>query len=165
MRICVRVLLVLVLPGLVSCAGPQGGAGAGNRPAFSDTPGIWPFWPTRMRIHPLTRVTTDESTGRMIVETRIEFLDAQGVTSKAVGHLALELVETAPSQSVPNIVEIWNQDLRDPMLNQRQFDVVTRTYLFRLELDRQLFPQAPQLNAFFVSMDGQKLDASMKIKR
>jgi hypothetical protein len=125
---------------------------------------IWPFWPTHMRIHPLTRITADEDTGQAVIEAHIEFLDGQNVTTKAVGILTLDLEDANAKPEEPP-VELWNQDLRDLAVNQRQFDVVTRTYLFRLQLDDPSLPPQPELHAYFLSVDGQTMEASMKLRR
>ena len=123
---------------------------------------IWPFWPTSMSIHPLTRLTTEEQTGRAILEARVEFLDSQGNRSKAVGQMSLALYN-ADNRAQP--VHVWSQDLLQPARNQQHFDVVTRTYLLRLELDPKTFPETAELRASFNSVDGQSMDAVYRIKR
>jgi hypothetical protein len=122
----------------------------------------WPFWPATMRVHPSTRVMRDEPSGRFVIETRIELFDPDGVTSKGVGQLTLELHDASSRGDEP--VQIWNQDLRDLELNRRQYETVTRTYLFRLEIDASVFPNDPELKAFFLSADGQTLAATMRLR-
>jgi len=134
----------------------------GNAADDVNTAAIWPFWPTSMSIHPLTRLTTEDQTGRTILEARIEFLDSQGNRSKAVGQMTLALYN-ANDRSQP--VHVWAQDLLEPARNQQHFDVVTRTYLLRLELDPGKFPEQAELRASFNSVDGQSMDAAYRIKR
>jgi hypothetical protein len=126
------------------------------------TNAIWPFWPTSMSIHPLTRVTTEEQTGRTILEARIEFLDSQGNRSKAVGQMTLALYN---ANNRSEAIHVWAQDLLDPTRNQQHFDVVTRTYLLRLELDNPQFPEDAELRASFNSVDGQSMEADYRFKR
>lgn len=124
--------------------------------------GIWPFWPTSMSIHPLTRLTTEEQTSRAILEARVEFLDSQGNRSKAVGQMTLALYNAA-DRGEP--IHVWAQDLLEPARNQQHFDIVTRTYLLRLEIDPNLFPETAELRVSFNSVDGQSMDAEYRIKR
>ena len=35
----------------------------------------WPYWPEKMRIHPLTRVVAGETEGSLFIEARLELLD------------------------------------------------------------------------------------------
>lgn len=122
----------------------------------------WPFWPASMRIHPSTRVSRDERINAFVIETRIEFFDPDGITSKAVGRLTLELHDASSRDHEP--VQIWNQNLRDLALNNRQYEVVTRTYLFRLEIETSVFPDQPELRAYFLSADGQELATRMRLR-
>lgn len=122
----------------------------------------WPFWPSAMRVHPSTRVMRDEATSRFVIETRIELFDPEGVTTKGIGQLTLELHEASSRSDEP--VQLWNQDLRDLELNRRQYETVTRTYLFRLEIDASVFPKDPELRAYFLSADGQELSERMRLR-
>jgi hypothetical protein len=126
---------------------------------------VWPFWPTQMRIHPLTRIIRDEERGALVLEARIEFTDREGSTSKAAGQLTLTLHESARDRRVSEPVQVWNQNLSDLNVNRRQYDEVTRKYLFRLELDESKLPQQPDLRAYMLSDDGQELRASMTVSR
>ena len=134
----------------------------GKRANDLNVTAIWPFWPTSMSIHPLTRLTTEAQTGRTILEARVEFLDSQGNRSKAVGQMTLALYNLN-DRAMP--IHVWSQDLLDPGRNQQHFDIVTRTYLMRLELDPDKFPDQPELRVSFNSVDGQTMDAEYRIKR
>lgn len=115
----------------------------------------WPFWPASMRIHPSTRVSRDEKINAFVIETRVEFFDPDGITTKAVGQLTLELHDATVRDGDP--VQVWNQNLRDLALNHRQYEVVTLTYLFRLEIETSVFPEQPELRVYFLGADGQEL--------
>ena len=53
----------------------------------------------------------------------------------------------------------WDLDLTDLEVNARHFDVVTRTYLFRLDLEETDLPAAVELRAYFESADGRLMEA------
>jgi len=138
---------------------PAPSSGASAAPSAS-----WPFWPESMRLHPLTRLALDPETGEQVIECRIEFLDPDGQTSRAVGQLTLQLYPEAGTPTADNLaLQTWNQDLRELALNRRQYDVVTRTYLFRLQITQPL-PVGADLRAFFLSLDGQRMLAEMRVR-
>lgn len=122
----------------------------------------WPFWPRRLRIHPATRVVTDQATGELVIEARVEFFDAEGDTSKAYGELTLQLHN--PAQSTGDD-QTWKLDLRNLADNRRQFDDVTHTYLLRLDLDSDSLPPQAELRAIFISADGQTMEGRMRLRR
>jgi len=137
---------------------PQSSRGSGKAPA-------WPFWPAHMRLHPLTRLAGDLATGEQIIECRIEFEDPDHQTCRAVGQLSLQLYPDAFVPSGANAaLQTWNQDLRDLELNRRQYDDVTRTYLFRLQLT-QPPPAGSELRAFFLSADGKRMNAQIRLRQ
>jgi len=141
-------------PGWSTPKNTRGGASAG-----------WPFWPTRMRVHPSTRIVKeDQSDDHWVIETRIEFADSEGATTKAVGQLTIQLWDGAAAGAAQSL-HTWNMDLRDLAVNRRQYDDVMRTYLFRLEIDPASLPESPELRTYFVAMDGQDLEARMHIRR
>jgi hypothetical protein len=124
----------------------------------------WPFWPERLRVHPLTRLVTDSRTGRNLLEARIEFFDAQGATTKASGQLTLRLFGDAAQPDSADPLETWNLNLRDLSVNAQQFDDITRTYLMRLEIDPTRLASAPELRAYFVGANGALLNGTMPLK-
>ena len=124
----------------------------------------WPFWPTRVRVHPSTRIVKDPQTDHWVIETRIEFADPEGATTKAVGQLTIQLWDAASANAAESL-QNWNMDLRDLAVNRRQYDDVMRTYLFRLEIDPAKIPENPQIRIYFLAMDGQELEARMNIRR
>jgi hypothetical protein len=168
MRLAGLILVLAAAALLAGCPpkpGPHGPGGdqTGNNNTTVAAP-AWPFWPSRMRLHPLTRLVMDEATGQRIIEARIEFFDPDGATTKAIGQLTLQLHRAEMIAIAPEPLQIWNQDLRDLALNRRQYDDVTRTYLFRLEIDSAIFPEQPELRAYFLAENGQQLEAAFKVK-
>lgn len=145
--------------------GAKGGASGngGNDQAIEVVP-PWPFWPVGMRLHPLTRLAIDQQSGDQIIECRVEFHDSDGLTSKAVGQLTLQLYAGGSTPTGTGALETWNQDLRDLQLNHRQYDDVTRTYLFRLQTAQPL-PIGSELRAFFLSTDGRRMNAEMRLRQ
>jgi len=117
-----------------------------------------------MRLHPLTRLTRDEQTGQPIVECRLEFQDSDSQTSKAIGQLTLQIYADSNTPTGSGALETWNQDLRDLQLNRRQYDDVTRTYLFRLQTTQPL-PAGCELRALFLSADGRRMSAEMRLRQ
>jgi len=105
----------------------------------------WPYEPQSIRIHPLTRrvdpsggepmpsasATSDRATD---MEVRIECLDRDGLGTRAIGAVWLELRFNDQSWSVGPL------DLGDPELNRRIFEVVTRTYRIGVTLPSGVSP-------------------------
>jgi hypothetical protein len=148
-------LILLIACGLAGCATPEGADRVGVDPATGE-PVPWPYWPTTMRIHPLSRLVTDADSGRTVIEARIEFLDRDGQTTRACGQLRIDLYDASanfPTQPVTT----WEMDLRDLAINRQRYDDVTRTYLFPLDTELDPLPRRPELRAYFLSADGRPL--------
>jgi len=125
----------------------------------------WPFWPADVRIHPLSRVTTDQETGDRIIEIRLEFFDPEGHTMKAVGQVRFDLHRQGESANTAPL-QTWEQrtDLRDMELNRLYFDDVTQTYLFRLPIEEAVLPARPQVRAYYLGADGATLQTEREIR-
>ena len=131
--------------------------------AEEDT-GAWPFWPTSLRIHPLTRLAIDTQTRQTIIEVRLEFLDPQQHTTKGVGQVRIDLATTGNAAASSPPLATWSWDLRDPSVNRTLYDDVTRTYLLRLRVQSlELGPQL-QLRAYYLSATGQRLQATHTLR-
>ena len=145
---------------------PPSGSSAGA--SLPDSAGgivpAWPYWPEKLRVHPLTRLVTDPRTGRNLLEARIEFFDAQGATTKASGQLTLRLFANASQPDTADPLETWNLNLRDLAVNAQQYDDITRTYLMRLEIDPTRLTATPDLRAYFVGANGALLNGTMLLK-
>lgn len=85
----------------------------------------WPFVPTTIRVHPLSRITVD-ATGLRRVELRIECRDAEGDSVRTIGLAAIRLGDGSVSEEA--------LDLNDMRVNQETWDRVTRTYRQTLEV-------------------------------
>ena len=177
--IALRLITFLTLSGLCACQprgasdGPQPVEGS-NQPAIDGHGSTranaagWPFWPVKMRIHPLTRLLT-QSTGaaggeadQWLVETRIEFTDRDGQPAKAVGQLVIQIHENPAAAQ--ERVKSWNTDLRDLRMNREHYDDVTRTYLFRLVVAPDEVNDQSQIRAMFVSGDGQQFEDRLALQ-
>jgi hypothetical protein len=119
----------------------------------------WPYWPVSMRIHPLTRFVQDRQTGVHWLEARIEFRDRDQDIAKSYGTLTLTLFEVLAAGESGEVLRRWHVDLTNLDDNRAQFDVVTRTYLCRLEVAYEALPPRMELIASFASPDGQVFDA------
>jgi hypothetical protein len=143
------------------------GGCAGNNHAAIDTtpaePHEWLFWPASMRIHPLTRAVVDHATGHNMIEARIEFLDRDEVTTRAVGKMYLSFY-TSRAHVPGEPIEKWLIDLDVPSVNAERFDIVTRTYLFKLDLEFDEMPQRGVLKAFFVGGDESEMSDTLDVE-
>ena len=157
-----RVAVMLLVAGLVGsasgCRGKDslpGVEGTNTRTNGSDDSVLWPFWPTRMAIHPATRLTIDTGSGVKHFEARIAFYDQFGDICKAVGEMRLELEDPCGMKA---IMPEWTIDLRDLRLNGRHYDDVTRTYLFKLKIENDWMPAKAILHVYFLSDDGTEFE-------
>ena len=98
-----------------------------------------------------------------MIEARVEFFDADGHTAKGHGQIRIDLHEGASAPWDPSTTD-WSLDLRDAKVNRTHFDDITSTYLFRLEMGADQFPERPQLRAYFLSADGSELQAELEIR-
>lgn len=146
--------------------------GAGVGAAEPTMAGYW--WPqaTAMRVYPSTRFVEAPGEGggggnrRAILEARIELRDEMGDAVKAAGIVGLELFAgAAGDEGFGRRLYRWDVTMQTLEDQQRHFDSVTRTYLFRLELDAP--PQADDimLRATFTrASDGRRLQADARIE-
>lgn len=119
----------------------------------------WPFWPRSMRVHPATRIVPDAESTQLVLETRVELADEFGDTAKGLGEVRIDLHNPGARDAEPPLAT-WSIDLRDLAANRLHYDVVTRTYLFRLRIDRQLAEQRLEVRVFYRGADGQLLRAT-----
>jgi hypothetical protein len=147
------------VPSLEAGDGPNREAPPGRK-VGPDAP--WPYWPQRLRVHPLSQFTADRSIGGTIIECRLEFTDRDGDTSKAVGIVDIELHDGDLARGSEPVAK-WAADLWLPEVNRERYDPVTRTYLFTLQIDEHLIPLSPQLYVFFLSADGKRLQAAYQL--
>ncbi|MCA9296284.1 MAG: hypothetical protein KC983_07195 [Phycisphaerales bacterium] len=120
----------------------------------------WPFWPRSIRIHPLTRFVRESPSGRLILELRIELLDEDGHTSKAYGRIRIDLHDRRGGTAGLASLATWEADLTDLKVNAERYDVVTRTYLFLLEISEDERPLQPEIRVYYLSADGDTLETA-----
>lgn len=146
------VVLILLPPGGCTPLEPATETPPTVTAANSDT--AWPYWPVAMQIHALTRITVDRREEVPVLEARVEFLDIEGATTKAVGQVLLELTDPSAAEIGDLPSEVWTVDLRDLQVNATHFDDVTRTYLFKLRLDPERSRHRPQLRVTYHGENG-----------
>ncbi len=157
---------VLVAAGCATGTGraASGGGGSVVNPGQRSNTG-WPFWPQRMRIHPLSQFVKDRQTGNFLLEARIEFIDPYGHTCKAYGEVVIALHDANPSHFDAKEIGSWAEDLTDLEQNQVFFDDVTDTYLFRLEIEGMAVPDESELQVLFHSADGAVLQDAYVVRK
>ncbi len=98
----------------------------------SENRGAWPFWPTAIRILPLTRLARTDGAAdpetAPTVEIRVEAMDATGEPTRAVG---IFVVSVEADDAVPT-TQRWKIDVRTAETHSQRFDTVTDTYRFDL---------------------------------
>ena len=106
-----------------------------------------PFEPVAIRVHPLTRrvdplgappmqSASSDGRGRTDLEVRVECLDRDGIETRAVGLLWLELTSNGTRLTVGPI------DLSDRDLNLQTFETITRTYRVSVRMPDAAIPAA-----------------------
>ena len=113
------VTLTLLLTALfqVSC-GPR---------EVSIATGAWPWVPTRMELHGLSRFMMQD--GEEILSLRVEFIDQDGDPTKYPGRLEIQIDPAGPNKDAETDFDF---DLSDPEVNREHWDHVASTYRFRL---------------------------------
>ncbi|MHC4079802.1 MAG: hypothetical protein ACYS15_06280 [Planctomycetota bacterium] len=170
----VTLLLAFGLVGVCAtagCAGQSLPSSDVDGPRLEPPPGRevgpdapWPLWPQRMRVHPLSQFVTEKSTGDVLIEARIEFVDVFGDTCKAVGLIDIDLHDADAARYRSEAGTSWNADLWNLEVNNDLYDEVTRTYLFRLQLNEHPIPTEPELRVYFLSGDGKRLQAAYRLR-
>jgi hypothetical protein len=117
-----------------------------------------------MRIHPLSQFVTVKGSGEVLIEARIEFVDPHGDTCKTVGRIDIDLHDADAARYTSEAITSWNANLWDLEINNDLYDEVTRTYLFRLQLDEHPIPTEPELRAYFLSGAGKRLQATYRLR-
>ena len=86
------------------------------------------------------------------------------VRVKGSGLIDIELYNADVEQFVSSeAISSWSTDLGDLDVNRDHYDDVTRTYLFRLEVEDVDVPDQPELRTYFTSRDGAHLQATYKL--
>ncbi len=108
------------------------GAGPTARTLDADA---WTAQPTAIRIYPTTRFVGEN--GVLLLEARIEVFDQMGDSFKTSGAVRLEISAAGetPGVTTGQLLYRWDLVLNDLEAQQKFYDPVTRTYLFRLKID------------------------------
>jgi len=100
----------------------------------------WPFVPMQMRVHPFTAVEVDRGDEGVRLEARIEMLDRLGDVTKAVGDYRFELYQMErdfyENPAEGKLLYQWSAPMTTLEQNRRHWDSITRTYLFKLQMDQ-----------------------------
>lgn len=121
---------------------------------------VWSGRPWRARVYPATRFAEDQS--KSILEARIELVDDMGDPVKSAGRLRLELFarSAAGKPDIGQRLYSWDVSILTREDQQRHYDPITRTYVFRLKLDESHTPRIQSvLKVMFISPQGKRIEA------
>jgi hypothetical protein len=126
----------------------------------------WQIRPTSMRIYPATRFVTSEDDA--VLEARVQFYDEAEDTTKAVGHMRIELFELRRAEAIVpgRRLHTWEVPLLTLEANKTHYDPITRAYIFRLRVaGAELAEQNLLVKATFMPVSGQRMEAQRPIGR
>lgn len=131
-------------------------------------PHAWPFVPVAMRVHPFTAIESDEENHAVVLEARVELLDRAGDMTKGVGRFRFELYRTPGRASSDPVQDerlyAWDVPMATLDENARHYDAITRTYAFKLKMDRLPPPGTPlRLLVQFDNAHGPRLGAEAEL--
>lgn len=106
--------------------------------------------PASVRIHPLTRLETDDQ-GRWRLACHLELLDRADHGIKWLGSVRIELLRPESASSATREL-IYDHDLSSPEANARAYDWITRTYVI-------LLAEPPQW-----ALDADRGDAALSLR-
>ncbi|MFG0252326.1 MAG: hypothetical protein ACF8NJ_05565 [Phycisphaerales bacterium JB038] len=161
-----QLLMLVLLGSLLGCAPSGEPAVAVGAEEVLESPTLrgsnWPFQPTRLRIHPLTRIgsDTDETTGQVeyFIDLQVDLIDQFGHSTKGLGELRFELLSGGEAERSQRL-EVWRIDITDLEVNTLHYDWVTRMYRFNLTLPSRHLAQHRRfrLQAFKLLPNGNRL--------
>jgi hypothetical protein len=95
------------------------------------------FAPVKMRLHPLTRFIPAAGEADSTAEARLEFTDQFNDIGKAAGSVYFELFvyQTLVPNHQGDRIGFWKFDINTPEANEKAWDAITRTYLFKLPVN------------------------------
>jgi hypothetical protein len=159
----ITILLLLLLTPVVGCESKGKGVGATRPRVTGET---WRPTPVAMRVYPTTRFASERD--RPVLEARIELFDQMNDSIKGVGRFRLELFagdDRTASQLARRLYR-WDVNLQTLDDHRRFYDPVTRSYLFRLEIDDlSIASRATLLEVSFLPIDGPRLETRAVIAR
>ncbi|MFW5682000.1 MAG: hypothetical protein ACOC1G_03255 [Phycisphaeraceae bacterium] len=142
MRVLATVFVVL----LMGCQTPDRAVRAVNgerHDAKVTAHEVWLPTPVAVRVYPSTRFVREGD--RVLLEARIELLDAMGDPVKWPGRARLELLAATSTRPIRTTGRLfgWSVDLRSRKQQGSHYDPVTRTYFFRLMIDDATVTERP----------------------
>ncbi|MCL2640316.1 MAG: hypothetical protein FWD53_05680 [Phycisphaerales bacterium] len=113
---------------------------ATNPVLTAGTGGMDMFSPVKMRLHPLSRVVSDNA-ATPTIEARLEFTDQFGDVTKSPGSIYFEVFryQTFTPNHHGDRVNLYSFQLSTPETNKEHWDPTIRTYLFQLSLPADAF--------------------------
>ena len=119
---------------------------------------IWQVGPVRMRVYPSTRFVEDQDFS--MLEARVELLDEMDDSVKGVGEFRIEIFDR-PRGGNPGVGQrrySWDVSALTLADQRRHYDMITRSYLFRLKLEDQATAHRETvLQVTFISPEGKRL--------
>jgi len=160
--------MAFVLVGLMCCMsgclkGDRCAAGASGE--LSGEPSIWTPTVQSIRIYPSTRYVREGD--KVMLEARVEFVDQMGDTVKAGGDMRFDLwpLDVNSGQTGGELIYEWTVPLRTIAKQREHYDPITRTYTFRLKIDRPDLVRRPtNLHAVLIPATGQRLEANATVE-
>ncbi len=149
---------------LLAACQPKGATTLSADPASSQA-GVWQPVATTMRVYPASRFAA--AGGKVVLEARIELLDEMGDSIKGAGRFHVSLMDKQREglSQVDRQLYTWDVSLLSLTDQQRYYDTVTRTYLFRLKMDEQVQPSHDtRLKVTFTSAHGRTFQAHSVMK-
>ncbi|MFW6059390.1 MAG: hypothetical protein ACODAQ_04370 [Phycisphaeraceae bacterium] len=159
--------LVALLGGAL-LAGACGGCEFKGGPDVAAPSGMEDYWrpvPVAMRIAPSTRFVRGQDGA--ILDARIELTDQMEDSVKSAGIARFDLFASDQGgQVLGRRLYHWNVTMRTLAAQREHFDPVTRTYLFRLQLDDEVATDEPAVLrvTFTRAIDGQRLQAQAPVR-
>lgn len=120
---------------------------------------VWEIRPVRMRVYPSSRFIREDD--KPLLEARVEFFDAAGDSTKAVGEMRFELFTAGAAAQTTSGQRLyaWAVPMRTLEQNNLFYDSVTRTYLFRLSLDSlSIIRDQTRLKVTLTAAHGPRID-------
>ena len=123
--------------------------------------GGWPWRPSDMQVHELTRITRADEDGDRFVEVRVEFVDRDRDPTKAHGVLTVEITRVN-ERDEPSVTQL---NLVDAEVSRIYYEGVTGTYRLRIkpELPGLVPGRHIHVEAIYEGIDGARFKSSREL--